>query len=115
MPLIIYAPKIIEPKRVDFVSSHNDIIPTIIDILGWQTPFTTIGNSLVDESIENRFAFVKMGGIVGIDDGNGSIFYNFKNLISKKGSISKESQELLLSIDSAQAHLLKKSKWMKKD
>ncbi|NOR57870.1 MAG: sulfatase-like hydrolase/transferase [Sulfurimonas sp.] len=115
VPLIIYAPKIIKPKRSGIMSSHNDIIPTIIDILGWQTPFTTIGNSLIDESVKNRFAFVKMGNIVGIDDGKGSIFYNFNSLISKKGSISKNNEELLLSIDSAQAHLLKNSKWMKKD
>lgn len=115
VPLIIYAPKIIKPKKSDIVSSHNDVIPTIIDILGWKTPFTTIGNSLVDESVKNRFAFVKMGSIVGIDDGNGSVFYNFNSLISEKGSISKDSEELLLSIDSAQAYLLKNSKWMKKD
>nr|WP_321266235.1 sulfatase-like hydrolase/transferase [uncultured Sulfurimonas sp.] len=115
VPLIIYAPKIIDAKRSNIVSSHNDIIPTIIDILGWKTPFTTIGNSLIDKSVKDRFAFVKMGGIIGIDDGKGSVFYNFNKLISEKGSISKESEELLLSIDSAQAHLLKSSKWMKKD
>ncbi len=115
VPLIIYAPKIIKPKISPIVSSHNDIIPTIIDTLGWGNSFTTIGNSLFDDSVKNRFAFVKMGSIVGISDSNGSIFYNFKNLISEKGSISREREELLLSIDSAQAHLLKNSKWMKKD
>lgn len=115
IPLIIYAPKIIKPKKSHMVSSHNDIIPTIIDILGWKTPFTTIGNSLFDNSVKDRFAFVKMGAIVGIYDGNGSVFYNFNTLISKKGNISKEREELLLSIDSAQAYLLKNSKWMRKN
>ena len=115
VPLIIYAPKIIKPKTSHIVSSHNDVIPTIIDILGWKTPFTTIGNSLIDESVKDRFAFVKMGAIVGIDDGKGSVFYNFNSLVSKKGNISKEDEQLLLSIDAAQAHLLKNSKWMKKD
>lgn len=115
VPLIIYAPKIIEPKKDSIISSHNDIVPTIIDILGWQNPFSTVGNSLLDESVKERFAFVKMGGIIGLSDANGSIFYNFKDLVSKKGNISKESEDLLLSIDSAQAHLLKNSKWMKKD
>lgn len=115
VPLIIYAPKILTPKKSDIIASHNDILPTIIDILGWKTPFTTIGNSLSDESIKHRFAFVKMGSIVGIDDGKGSVFYNFNHLISKQGSISKEDEQLLLSIDSAQAYLLKNSKWMKKD
>ncbi|WP_373036180.1 LTA synthase family protein [Sulfurimonas sp.] len=115
IPLIIYAPKIIEPKRSDIISSHSDIIPTIIDILGWKNPFTTIGNSLFDKSVKNRFAFVKMGSIVGLSDSDGSIYYNFKDLISKKGSISDENKQLLLSIDSAQAYLLKNSKWMKKD
>lgn len=115
VPLIIYAPKIIEPKIDGMISSHNDLIPTIIDLLGWQDPFSTIGNSLLDESVKKRFAYVKMGNIIGLSDENGSIYYNFKNLVSKKGSISEENQQLLLSIDSAQAHLLKNSKWMKKD
>jgi phosphoglycerol transferase MdoB-like AlkP superfamily enzyme len=115
IPLIMYAPKLIEPKRTDIVSSQGDIVPTIIDILGWQNPFATIGSSLFDESVKNRFAFVKMGSIVGLSDYDGSIYYNFKNLISKKGDITDGNQQLLLSIDSAQAYLLKNSKWMKKD
>ena len=115
VPLIIYAPKIFKPKRSDIIASHNDIFPSIIDILGWNNSFSAIGNSLFDDSITDRFAFVKMGNIVGLDVGKGSIFYNFKDFISKKGEVSDEDKDLLLSIDSTQANLLKTSKWMKKD
>jgi phosphoglycerol transferase MdoB-like AlkP superfamily enzyme len=115
VPLIIYAPKILEPKRSAIVASHNDVMPSIIDILGWKTPFSAIANSLFDESVKERFAFVKMGNLVALDDGNGSLYYNFKNFISEKGDVSTETEELLLSIDSAQANLLKNSQWMKKN
>ncbi|MFA6197509.1 MAG: LTA synthase family protein [Sulfurimonas sp.] len=115
IPLIIYAPKILTPKQSNIVASHNDIMPSIIDVLGWKTPFSVIGNSVFDTSVEKRFAFVKMGNIIALDNAKGSLFYNFKDFISQKGEVSKESEELLLSIDSAQANLLKNSQWNKKE
>ena len=115
VPLIIYAPKILTPAQSNIIASHNDILPSIIDILGWNTPFSVIGNSVFDESIQQRFAFVKMGNLIALDNINGSLFYNFKDFISQKGVVSKKDEELLLSIDSFQANLLKTSQWNKKE
>ncbi len=115
VPLIIYAPKILTPAQSNIIASHNDILPSIIDILGWSTPFSVIGNSVFDESVQQRFAFVKMGNLIALDNINGSLFYNFKDFISQKGVVSKKDEELLLSIDSFQANLLKTSQWNKKD
>jgi len=115
IPLIVYAPKLLSPKRSDILSSHADIIPSIIDIAWLNSPYTMIGQSVFDESITNRFAYVRAGSIIGLGSKNGSVFYNYKNFINKKENVTKEDEELLLSIDATQSYLLKNSKWMKND
>lgn len=112
IPLIIYAPKIYQAKRVDTVGSHVDILATLTDILGWEQPFTSISSSLFDTSVTQRFAFVKHGGEVALTDGKASVHYNFNAFMDGDNNSSKELQELLLSIDTAQAKLLKETKWM---
>ena len=113
IPLIIYAPKIFKPHTSGLVASHNDIMPSIIDLLGWNSPFSTISQSLFDKSVKHRFAFVKRGSTLAITDGKGSVGYNFCNFIDEDKNVSKELKKLLLSIDTAEANLLKNSKWMK--
>ena len=112
IPLIIYAPKIYEPKVIETLGSHVDILPTLIDILGWQQSFTTISSSLFDTSVKQRFAFVKHGGEVALTDANASVHYNFNTFMKEDAKSSKELESLLLSIDTAQANLLKQKKWM---
>ncbi|MDD5203453.1 MAG: LTA synthase family protein [Sulfurimonas sp.] len=112
IPLIIYAPKIFEAKKMQTLGSHVDILPTLADFLGWEQPFTTIGSSLFDTSVQKRFAFVKHGGEVALTDGISSVHYNFNAFMDGDDNRSKELQELLLSIDTAQANLLKQTKWM---
>lgn len=113
VPLVIYAPKIFKPQTSDLVASHNDIMSSIIDLLGWNSAFSSIGQSLFDTSVKSRFAFVKRGNTLAITDGKGSVGYNFCNFIDEKGNVSKELKKLLLSVDTAEANLLKNSKWMK--
>jgi phosphoglycerol transferase MdoB-like AlkP superfamily enzyme len=112
IPLIIYAPKIFAPKIVEKVGSQADILASLTDTLGWNNSFTSIGNSLFDESVQERFAFVKRGNEVALTDGNTSVHYNFKNFMDSNGKNWNELQQLLLGIDTAQANLLKQTKWM---
>lgn len=115
IPLIVYSPKLLSPKRSDVLSSHADVIPSIIDIAGFDTPYTMIGQSIFDKNAKNRFTYVKAGSIIGLATNSGSVFYNYKNFINKKGDITSKDENLLLSVDSAQSYLLKNSKWMKND
>jgi len=112
IPLIIYAPKILQAQKIDRVGSHADILASLTDILGWKNTFTAIGNSLFDESVTQRFAFVKRGNEVALTDGKASVHYNFRNFMDGEGNNSAELQELLIGIDTAQASLLKQTKWM---
>jgi len=114
IPLIVYAPKIFKPKVDDTVGSHIDIKTSIMDYLGWQNDFSSIGNSLFDKTAKERFAFAKRGETIALTDGNETINYNFKNFMNNKTDAhTKHLETLLLSIDSAQANLLKTTHWMK--
>ena len=114
IPLIIYAPKIFTSKLDDTVGSHIDIKSSIIDYLGWSSDFTSIGNSLFDKSAKHRFAFAKKGSTIALTDGKNTINYNFKNFLNvTDDNNSIRLEKLILSIDSAQANLLKTTHWMK--
>ena len=113
IPLIVYAPKILKPSRTNMIASQADILPSITHLLGWHSAFTTISQSIFDTNVSKRFAFVKMGDNVAITDGKGSILYNFKNFLSPEGNVTKELQDTLLGLDTAQAALLNNLKWMK--
>ena len=110
IPLIIYAPKIFKAKRVSTLGSHIDIFPTILDMLNITTPFSSVANSLFDNGVKNRVVFVKKGDSIGVTDLKGSVFYNFNQFLDDKNSTNMLKKELL-SIDSAQANLLKSGKW----
>jgi phosphoglycerol transferase MdoB-like AlkP superfamily enzyme len=112
IPLIIYAPKIFQPQTVGKVGSHADVLASLTHILGWNNAFASIGNSLFDESVTQRFAFVKRGNEIALTDGEGSVHYNFENFMDSESNNSVKLQELLLGIDTAQANLLKQTKWM---
>ncbi len=113
IPLIIYAPKIFEAKVINKVGSQVDILTTIMDYLGWNSNFTSISNSLFDESVQKRVAFVRKGSTIALTDGQSVVNYNFNTFLDGEGNSTKELEKLLLSIDTAQAKLLKTSKWMK--
>ena len=114
IPLIIYAPKIFTPRTDKTVGSHIDIKTTIMDYLGWQNDFTQIGNSLFDTTVNEHFAFAKQGSTVALTDAKDTVQYNFKNFVNtKENNNTKRLKTLLLSIDSAQANLLKSTHWMK--
>jgi phosphoglycerol transferase MdoB-like AlkP superfamily enzyme len=113
IPLILYAPKILSSRRVDFIGSHADIMPTIIDMLALDNNFTTIGQSLLDENVKERFAFVRNGDTVALAYKDSVVKYNFQNFLDSKGNSSKQAQKILLSVDTAQAQLLQNSNWIK--
>jgi len=115
IPLIVYAPKIFKAREIKTLGSHNDIFPTIVDILGWKAQITTMGTSLLDESIHERFVYFFAGNLIGLITDNGYIKYNFKNIVEKNilGESEKHLQDLLFASDTAQAKLLEQNRWTK--
>jgi len=113
IPLIIYAPKIFKAQEIDTLGCHNDIFATIIDMLGWKAKITTMGTSLFDKSIHERFVYFFAGNLIGLITDKGYIKYNFKNIVEKSNNLIDEHhlKELLFAADTAEAKLLKQNKW----
>jgi len=115
IPLIIYAPKIFKPQEIKTLGCHNDIFPTIIDMLGWDADATTMGSSLFDKDVHERFVYFYGGTLIGLKTDDGYIKYNFKNIVEFGGDKTKKKhlKELLFAVDTAEAKLLQKNRWAK--
>lgn len=50
VPLMLYAPDLIQAKEVNAEVQHLDILPTILDITGYDQEFFSFGQSLLDSS-----------------------------------------------------------------
>ncbi len=115
IPLIIYAPKIFKAQEITTLGSHNDIFPTIVDMLGWEGNITTMGSSLFDKDVNKRFVYFYAGNLIGLIDENGYVKYNFKNIVEKEGDAVQveKIKKLLFGVDTAEAQLLEKNRWVK--
>jgi len=116
IPLIIYAPKIFEPKEVKTLGGHNDIFPTIVDMLGLKAEITTMGSSLFDKDVNERFVYFYAGNLIGLITNSGYIKYNFKDIVEKNApneNLIDAMKKLLFAVDTAEAQLLEKNRWAK--
>ena len=116
IPLIIYAPKIFEPQEIETLGGHNDIFPTIVDMLGLKAEIATMGSSLFDKDIDERFVYFYAGNLIGLITNSGYIKYNFKDIVENNAedeTILDEMKRLLFAIDTAEAGLLDKNRWAK--
>lgn len=115
IPLIIYAPKIFKPEVIQTLGCHNDIFPTIVDMLGLKAQIATMGTSLFDKDVAKRFAYFFAGNLIGLVTDEGYIKYNFKNIVESSVDANKtqELKELLFAADTVEAKLLEKNRWAK--
>ena len=108
IPLVVYAPYIFEPKQLDTLSSQADIIPSLVDKLGWDSSFSTISNSIFDADIKNRFVLSKAGNTY-IMITNDSITH--RNLTKKSFQYGeKDLSNNIFSIHQVMSDLLLKNK-----
>lgn len=61
VPLLILGPGV-RPGLDNRIGSQFDIVPTIIELCGWQTPFAGLGRSLLDDSRINERASLGVRG-----------------------------------------------------
>ncbi len=60
MPLLFYAPALLEPKVSGIVTSQVDVAPTVLDFLGIQRKNAFLGQSMLDENpSQERFALMQ--------------------------------------------------------
>ena len=65
IPCLIYSPSHLSPQTIEAPGGQLDIVPTVLDLLKWQTPHHSFGRSLMDSSLKNRFVFIDRGGFQG--------------------------------------------------
>ncbi len=110
IPFLIYAPYLIkEGKRIDFVASSIDILPTIASFVGKPYLNKTLGRDLFDPNIKRRFAFTftpfrippRIGLIednfyVNVEpDGTYALFnYNEEKPVDLKGKFPEKAKDM---------------------
>ncbi|HNY04871.1 MAG TPA: sulfatase-like hydrolase/transferase [Candidatus Egerieousia sp.] len=56
IPIIYYAPGFIKPQRYISVTQQIDVMPTVLDMIGYKGKFFGFGNSIIGEKHRTRFA-----------------------------------------------------------
>lgn len=120
IPLVIYAPKYLKPRTVDYVVSQLDLVPTLYNLAGLDAPYTALGRDVLDSSRpEERAALVSEGVNIGLITKDGAIRHTRKAVLSVEKQTDnfdeKKAEETLLSLDKAAYTLLKNNTWYKNE
>lgn len=108
VPLLIYAPHIIKPAEVDTIASQLDILPTVVDLLGFSGYYSAMGESLLRK--KESFALAVMGSLlVGIDD-KCHLYHSLERVVD--GSCRDDALESrLLVYDYLASEALRNNRW----
>jgi len=114
IPLVIYSPKLFSHRKINYLGSQADLIPTIIELLNIKAPYTAVGKSLFGD-YKKRFVFFVEGNNIGLMTKDGYLKHNYKQRLETKAFNKnfdvKEAENTLLSIDEALYILLKQNRW----
>ncbi len=117
IPLLVYAPGRITPGTNDVVASQLDLFPTVIDLLGFEDPFSALGDSLLRK--RDGYAFVSAGNVVGLIGREGYLTHSLKNRLETgaTGTITPPPayfdglEKKLLATDQVVYELLQSNRW----
>lgn len=118
IPMVLYAPKILKPRTVNYVVSQLDLVPTLYNLAGLDVPYTAMGRDMLDErNASERVALVSEGVNIGLITQDGAIRHTRKEILSEEKLNDhfdpKKAEETLLSLDKAAYVLLKNNTWYK--
>ncbi|MBR3632010.1 MAG: sulfatase-like hydrolase/transferase [Elusimicrobiaceae bacterium] len=118
IPLVFYAPKIFEPRTIDYVVSQLDIVPTLYDLVGLDVPYTAFGRNMFDNThADQRVALVSEGVNIGLITKQGALRHSRKQILSVEKLApdfdEKQAEETLLALDKTAYTLLKNNTWYK--
>jgi len=114
IPFVIYAPKILGKKKVDWTVSQLDLNPTLYGILNIKKPYTYLGNDALDQTAEHYALIIDWDDILLVKDGH-HVRYNGEEITDtdlRDGSPELPVMtDLLLSLDRLTAQTLHTNKW----
>ena len=79
VPLLIYEPESPVARRIDHVSSHIDILPTVLEMLSISAVHSSMGSSALGNE-RDRFVFLKYGPDYVIVSDKFTLVNDFENL-----------------------------------
>ena len=113
IPMLIYGPWYVQPKRVAEVGSQVDILPTVFDLLRLNNNYAAAGKSLFATGA--RAALFADGYTIGIITKDGALRHTrAKMLESEKYGDDFDTaaaERLLLGLDKTFSTLLKEARW----
>ncbi|MDR2458153.1 MAG: LTA synthase family protein [Clostridiales Family XIII bacterium] len=111
IPAIIYCPSLFKPEKSKILASQFDIVPTIIDILNINVPYSSLGKSLFSKD-KNRFVFLSYeGDQIYLININGVFECDWKNGLNKKVGLYNINEKLLFSVEKVVFNLVSQDKW----
>ena len=118
IPFLIYAPKLFKPQTMAKTGSQLDVLPTIMDLMGFGDEFSSMGESLFLE--RENLALVSGGEFMGLADDRGYIAHTMKNRI-ETGSFAEtlpdehfqDLENKLMALDQISFELINSNKWSK--
>ncbi len=114
IPFVIYAPKILEHRKIDYVVSQLDIIPTLCHILNVKEPFVALGKNALDKNTEH-FALLTEGTNLAIIYDNFYMKHNRQKVLEtnaeKDSPEYKKLEDSILSLDKVTIEAFKHNTW----
>jgi phosphoglycerol transferase MdoB-like AlkP superfamily enzyme len=115
VPMLLYAPGRIEPGVVDSVCSQVDVLPTLMELLGFDEPYSAMGRSLLHHTDER--AFVTDGSTVGIITKDGYVSHDLEIRRATGGTASEAEframEDILLTLDAATYYAVQANCWLR--
>ena len=120
IPFVIYSPKHIKQGSNNAISSHLDVLPTIVDLLKLPDTFSAVGQSLLRKKDNKQsFAYVRTGSLSGIINNEGYILHTLKQVVEAKTlnqkpldkKIIDKLERRLLTIDQTAYKAISSNTW----
>ncbi len=116
IPLVIYAPGLLAPRRIEYPVSQLDLIPTLFHLLHLKAPFSALGVDGLNPNIAHR-AFITEGSNLAVITPQG--FLRHDRSKGLESSLDKNSEDYarleqeILALDKSVTSLFQNNHWAK--
>ncbi|NOL49056.1 LTA synthase family protein [Pelistega europaea] len=95
IPLLIYAPDgSLPPMRHQVIASQYDLLPSMMDLLGFNNQVSAFGHSLFDASSQS-YAYLYQGDMLGFVNSKQWAFFNEQGIQSQSDALDEVSKQEL--------------------
>lgn len=107
IPIFFYAPDGSLKHLDEGIAQQTDITPTVLGYLGYEQPYLSFGNNLLDTATEDRFALSYAGGMYHFVKGDWLMLFNGEDVIGlydykkdylQQNNVAQTSQDIVDSM-----------------